>query len=43
MDSILSVEIFDHKKANSKNQGFLGAIRYRIGDAFDLDVGGDSV
>ncbi|KAL2149147.1 hypothetical protein VTH82DRAFT_8495 [Thermothelomyces myriococcoides] len=35
-DSILAVQVFDQKKFKKKDQGFLGVINIRIGDAIDL-------
>jgi E3 ubiquitin-protein ligase NEDD4 len=40
-DSILAIQIFDQKKFKKKDQGFLGVINVRVGDAIDLDIGGD--
>ncbi len=40
-ESILAVQIFDHKKFKKKDQGFLGVINVRIGSVIDLDAGGD--
>ncbi|KIX04511.1 E3 ubiquitin-protein ligase RSP5 [Rhinocladiella mackenziei CBS 650.93] len=42
-DSILAIQIFDQKKFKKKDQGFLGVINIRIGDAIDLDMGGDEM
>ncbi|KAL9109350.1 MAG: hypothetical protein Q9227_005980 [Pyrenula ochraceoflavens] len=42
-DSILAIQIFDQKKFKKKDQGFLGVINVRIGDAIDLDTGGDEM
>jgi hypothetical protein len=35
-DSILAVQVFDQKKFKKKDQGFLGVINIRIGDAIEL-------
>lgn len=36
-DSILAVQIFDQRKFNKrKDQGFLGVINIRVGDAIDF-------
>lgn len=42
-DSILTVQVFDHKKFKKKDQGFLGVINVRIGDAIDLVNGEDGM
>ena len=39
--SIIAVQIFDQKKFKKKDQGFLGVINVRVGDALDLGLGGD--
>ncbi|TAQ90164.1 hypothetical protein B7494_g1478 [Chlorociboria aeruginascens] len=39
-DSILAVQIFDQKKFKKKDQGFLGVINVRVGDAVDFTSGG---
>lgn len=39
--SIIAVQIFDQKKFKKKDQGFLGVINLRVGDALDLSLGGD--
>ncbi|KAI1327219.1 HECT-domain-containing protein [Xylariaceae sp. FL0255] len=40
-DSILAVQVFDQKKFKKKDQGFLGVINVRIGDAIELADGAD--
>ncbi|KAK3906757.1 hypothetical protein C8A05DRAFT_29411 [Staphylotrichum tortipilum] len=35
-DSILAVQVFDQKKFKKKDQGFLGVINIRIGDAIEI-------
>jgi E3 ubiquitin-protein ligase NEDD4 len=35
-DSILAVQVFDQRKFKKKDQGFLGVINIRIGDAIEL-------
>ncbi|ORY65091.1 E3 ubiquitin-protein ligase hula [Pseudomassariella vexata] len=40
-DSILAVQVFDQKKFKKKDQGFLGVINIRIGDAIELADGAD--
>jgi E3 ubiquitin-protein ligase NEDD4 len=35
------VQIFDQKKFKKKDQGFLGVINVRVGDAIDVALGGD--
>ncbi|KAI5282021.1 hypothetical protein KEM54_003028, partial [Ascosphaera aggregata] len=42
-DSILTVQVFDQKKFKKKDQGFLGVINVRIGDAIDLESGEDGI
>ena len=37
--SIIAVQIFDQKKFKKKDQGFLGVINVRVGDALDLNNG----
>lgn len=42
-DSILAVQVFDQRKFKKKDQGFLGVINVRIGDALPeltLDMDG---
>ena len=41
--SIIAVQIFDQKKFKKKDQGFLGVINLRVGDALDLSLGGDEM
>lgn len=41
--SIIAVQIFDQKKFKKKDQGFLGVINLRVGDALDLSLGGDGM
>jgi hypothetical protein len=40
-DSILAVQVFDQKKFKKKDQGFLGVINIRIGDAIELSSDSD--
>ena len=40
-DSVLAIQIFDQKKFKKKDQGFLGVINVRVGDAIELDLGGE--
>ncbi|KAI1270765.1 HECT-domain-containing protein [Xylariaceae sp. FL1019] len=40
-DGILAVQVFDQKKFKKKDQGFLGVINIRIGDAIELADGAD--
>jgi len=40
-DSILAVQVFDQKKFKKKDQGFLGVINVRVGDAVDFSSGED--
>ncbi|KAJ2891994.1 hypothetical protein MKZ38_010460 [Zalerion maritima] len=40
-DSILAVQIFDQKKFKKKDQGFLGVINIRVGDAIELAPGAE--
>ncbi|KAB5539414.1 hypothetical protein GE09DRAFT_970776, partial [Coniochaeta sp. 2T2.1] len=40
-DSILAVQVFDQKKFKKKDQGFLGVINIRIGDAIELSPDSD--
>ncbi|TGJ86999.1 hypothetical protein E0Z10_g1758 [Xylaria hypoxylon] len=40
-DDILAVQVFDQKKFKKKDQGFLGVINLRIGDAIELADGAD--
>lgn len=40
-DSILAVQVFDQKKFKKKDQGFLGVINVRIGDAIELAEGAE--
>lgn len=35
-DSILAVQVFDQRKFKKKDQGFLGVVNIRIGDAVEL-------
>ncbi|KAK0514382.1 hypothetical protein JMJ35_002999 [Cladonia borealis] len=42
-ESILAIQIFDQKKFKKKDQGFLGVINVKIGDALDLENGGDEM
>lgn len=35
-DSILAVQVFDQKKFKKRDQGFLGVVNIRIGDAVEL-------
>lgn len=42
-NSIIAVQIFDQKKFKKKDQGFLGVINIRVGDAIDLNAGGDEM
>ncbi|ODQ65142.1 HECT-domain-containing protein [Nadsonia fulvescens var. elongata DSM 6958] len=42
-DSIVAVQIFDHKKFKRKDQGFLGVINIRVGDLINLNLGGDEM
>ncbi|TVY60902.1 E3 ubiquitin-protein ligase RSP5 [Lachnellula suecica] len=42
-DSILAVQIFDQKKFKKKDQGFLGVINIRVGDALDFGTPGDQM
>ncbi|KAK3045691.1 hypothetical protein LTS18_013627, partial [Coniosporium uncinatum] len=42
-DSVLAIQIFDQKKFKKKDQGFLGVVNVRIGNALDLDAGGDEM
>ncbi|CAN3361037.1 E3 ubiquitin-protein ligase Rsp5p [Diutina catenulata] len=37
-NSILVIQVFDQKKFKKKDQGFLGVVNIRIGDAIDLSV-----
>lgn len=39
--SIIAVQVFDQKKFKKKDQGFLGVINLRVGDALDLSLSGD--
>ena len=38
---MLTVQIFDQKKFKKRDQGFLGVVNVRVGNAIDLDTGGD--
>lgn len=40
-DSILAVQVFDQKKFKKKDQGFLGVINIRVGDAIELADGAE--
>lgn len=40
-DSILAVQVFDQKKFKKKDQGFLGVVNIRVGDAIDLTSDSD--
>lgn len=42
-DSILAVQVFDQKKFKKKDQGFLGVINIRIGDAIELSSEADGM
>lgn len=42
-DSVLAVQVFDQKKFQKKDQGFLGVINVRISAIIDLDSGGDEM
>lgn len=42
-DSILAVQVFDQKKFKKKDQGFLGVINIRIGDAIELSPDADGI
>ena len=39
-NSILAVQIFDQRKFKRRDQGFLGVVNVRAGDAIDLELGG---
>lgn len=41
--SIIAVQVFDQKKFEKKDQGFLGVINLRVGDALDLSLSGDEM
>ncbi|CAN6643772.1 E3 ubiquitin-protein ligase Rsp5p [Trichomonascus vanleenenianus] len=42
-NSILAVQIFDHKKFKKKDQGFLGVINILVSEVIDLSIGGDEM
>lgn len=42
-NSILAIQIFDHKKFKKKDQGFLGVINILISEVMDLSIGGDEM
>ncbi|OLL23296.1 putative E3 ubiquitin-protein ligase hulA [Neolecta irregularis DAH-3] len=42
-NSILGVQVFDQRKFKKKDQGFLGVVNLRIGDACDLQLGGEEM
>lgn len=38
--SLIAVQIFDQRKFKRRDQGFLGVVNIRVGDAIDLELGG---
>jgi hypothetical protein len=36
MDSVIAVQLFDQKRFEKKDQGFLGVVNFRVGDIIDL-------
>ncbi|KAK7043666.1 hypothetical protein VNI00_008277 [Paramarasmius palmivorus] len=41
--SVVSVQIFDHRKFKRKDQGFLGIVDIRVSGVLDLELGGHGV
>ncbi len=37
-DSLLVIQVFDHKKFKKKDQGFLGVVNIRVSDVMDLNI-----
>ncbi|KZV92851.1 HECT-domain-containing protein [Exidia glandulosa HHB12029] len=37
-NSVIAVQIFDQRKFKKRDQGFLGVVNIRVGDALDLDL-----
>ncbi|KAI8378514.1 hypothetical protein BD560DRAFT_389578 [Blakeslea trispora] len=41
--SVIAVQVFDQKKFKKKDQGFLGVVKVKVVDVFDISVGGDEM
>ena len=41
--SVITVQIFDQRKFNRRDQGFLGFVEIRVTDYLDLELGGQGV
>jgi len=41
--SVLDVQVFDQRKVDQKNQGFLGVVKVRVSDVLDFELGGHSM